>query len=113
MVPLFTGEKTELERDTLYWHYPHYHRTKPCGAIRDGDMKLIEFFEDGKLELYDLSNDPNEADNLSSSKPEIAKALLEKLRTWRKSVDAQMMTENPNYDPTVGKKNNRNKKPKK
>lgn len=113
MVPLFTGEKIELERDTLYWHYPHYHRTKPYGAIRDGDMKLIEFFEDGKLELYDLSSDPNEADNLSSSKPEIAKALLEKLRTWRKSVDAQMMKENPNYDPTAGKKNNRKKKPKK
>jgi arylsulfatase A-like enzyme len=86
-----------MERDTLYWHYPHYHRTDPYGAIRERDMKLIEFFEDGSLELFDLANDPNETTNLASSRPEVAAELLKKLKAWRKSVGAQMMTENPNY----------------
>jgi arylsulfatase A-like enzyme len=95
IVPLLTGEK--MERDTLYWHYPHYHRTDPYGAIRERDMKLIEFFEDGSLELFDLANDPNETTNLASSRPEVAAELLKKLKAWRKSVGAQMMTENPNY----------------
>ena len=95
IVPLLTGESSTLERDVLYWHYPHYHRTKPYGAIRHGDMKLIEFFEDGNLELYDLKADPNETKNLAASQPEKAKELLEELVIWRKSVDAQMMTENP------------------
>ena len=105
MVPLFTGEKTELDRDTLYWHYPHYHRTKPYGAIREGDFKLIEFFEDGRLELFDLAKDRNETTDLAESQPEKAAELLEKLKSWRKSVDAQMMTPNPEYDPKkAGKK---------
>ncbi len=111
MVPLFTGGKTELDRDTLYWHYPHYHRTKPYGAIREGDFKLIEFFEDGRLELFDLEKDPNETTNLAESRPEKAAELLEKLNSWRKSVDAQMMTPNPDYDPKKdsGKKGKRKK----
>lgn len=103
LVPLLSGAKTELDRDTLYWHYPHYHRTKPYGAIRQGDWKLIEFFEDGKLELFDLKNDPSETKDLAESNQEKAKQLLEKLKAWRISVKAQMMTPNPNYVPEKGK----------
>lgn len=99
IVPLLTGDEASLGRDMLFWHYPHYHRTKPYGAIRHGDMKLIEFFETGKLELYNLKQDPNETNNLAESEPEKAQALLKELVTWRKSVGAQMMTDNPNYDP--------------
>ncbi len=99
LVPLLTGNQSELDRETLYWHYPHYHRTKPYGAIRDGDFKLIEFFEDGRIELFNLAGDPNETQDLVDSDPETASRLLEKLRTWRQSVGAQMMTENPSYDP--------------
>ena len=107
IAPLLTGNKTDLDRDTLYWHYPHYHRTKPYGAIRDGDWKLIEFFEDGKLELFDLKTDPFEKNDLAGAQPDKAKHLLEKLRAWRTSVNAQMMTPNPNHDPE--KQNSKNK----
>ncbi len=109
LVPLLSGAKTELDRDTLYWHYPHYHRTKPYGAIREGDWKLIEFFEDGKLELYDLKNDPSETKDLAASNPEKAQQLLEKLKAWRVSVKAQMMTPNPNYVPEKQKTKNKDK----
>lgn len=100
IAPLLTGEGKAPERDTLFWHYPHYHRTKPYGAIRDGNWKLIEFFEDGELELFDLKSDPAERNNLAKEKPETAADLLAKLKTWRVSVNAQMMTPNPNYEPS-------------
>jgi arylsulfatase A-like enzyme len=114
IVPLLTGEKKALDRDVLYWHYPHYHRTKPYGAIRHGEMKLIEFFETGELELYNLKEDPREENNLAKAQPESAQALLKELVDWRKSVGAQMMTDNPNYDPATEspirqKKNLKNK----
>lgn len=99
LVPLLTGEADTVQRDALFWHYPHYHRTPPYGAIRWGDLKLIEFFEDGRLELYDLAADPAESQNLAESRPEDAEKLLAALQAWRKSVDAQMPTPNPDYDP--------------
>ncbi len=76
------------------------HRTTPYGAIRDGDWKLIEFFEDGRLELFDLKSDPCERKDLAEAKPEKAAELLAKLRKWRKDVDARMPTPNPRYTPT-------------
>jgi arylsulfatase A len=106
IAPLLSGTKTELDRDAIYWHYPHYHRTKPYGAIRDGDWKLIEFFEDGKLELFDLKNDPFETKDLAESNPEKAKQLLDKIKVWRSSVNAQMMTPNPSYSPASDNKKN-------
>jgi len=99
IVPLLKGEATELDREALYWHYPHYHRTKPYGAVLKGDWKLIEFYEGQESELYNLSLDPKESNNLAKSHPEKAKQLLDMLATWRTSVDAQMMTPNPKYDP--------------
>lgn len=99
ILPLLKGEVDGLKREKLYWHYPHYHRTKPYGAIRDGDWKLIEFFEEGNLELFDLKKDPFERNNLAKERPAKAKEMLEDLKAWRKSVGAQMMTLNPNHDP--------------
>jgi arylsulfatase A len=99
IVPLLNGSTKTLDRDTLYWHYPHYHRTKPYGAIRQGYLKLIEFFEDGALELYDLADDPHETHNLAANQPEKAQALLKQMAAWRTEVGAQLMAENPNYDP--------------
>ncbi|EDM28522.1 putative secreted sulfatase ydeN precursor [Lentisphaera araneosa HTCC2155] len=93
-----------LKERSLFWHYPHYHKTKPYGAIRKGDFKLIEFFEDGSLELYDLKNDQSEKKNLAEKMPEKATELLKDLKAWRLSVDAQMPTANPNYDPAKEKK---------
>ena len=104
LVSLMTGTSTKINRKQLFWHYPHYHRTKPYGAIREGDWKLIEFFEDGNLELYNLKNDPNETTNLAASMPKKAKKLLSSMKKWRVSVGAQMMSPNPNYDPALANK---------
>jgi arylsulfatase A-like enzyme len=89
------------KRETLYWHYPHYSNQggKPSGAIRRGDFKLIEFYEDGRLDLYDLSKDVGEQNDLTTKEPEKTKQLHALLVGWRKSVDAQMPTMNPKYEP--------------
>lgn len=110
LLSLLNG-KNKLKRDTLYWHYPHYHRTMPYGAIREKNWKLIEFYEEGDLELYDLANDPQEKNNLATKNPKKAQELLAKFKVWKKSVDAQAMAPNPNYDPNRAK--GRAKKPKK
>ena len=82
----------QLDRQDLFWHYPHYHRTKPYGAIRSKDWKLIEYFEDGELQLFDLASDPTEKVNLADSQPARAEELLGRLKAWRQSVNAQMPT---------------------
>ena len=99
-LPVLTGEKNKLKRKSLFWHYPHYHRTKPYGAILDDNWKLLEFFEDGNLELYNLTTDPNETRNLANINVAKTRKMKKKLVKWRASVGAQMMTENPNYDAT-------------
>jgi len=84
-----------------YWHYPHYANqgSRPSGAIRDGNFKLIEFYDNGRLELYDLSKDISESRNLAADQPEKVKELAKKLDDWRKEVGAKMPTPNPNYKP--------------
>lgn len=79
-------------RRTLYWHYPHYHGSTwaPGGAMRDGDWKLIEFFEEEKAELYDLSKDLGEREDLSAQRPEILKRMRTQLASWRTEVGAKM-----------------------
>ncbi|QYM79056.1 sulfatase [Horticoccus luteus] len=93
-------------RDTLYWHYPHYHPAGkgPSDSIRMGDWKLIEFFEgtlagDGPgLELFNLREDVGEETNLAASQPERVAAMRARLAKWRKKVGAQLPTINPAYD---------------
>lgn len=94
---------TPPQRDTLYWHYPHYSDQggTPGSAIREGDWKLIEFFENDQLELYNLSLDPGEQYNFASSFADRASYLRSKLSAWRDSLDAAMPTLNPNYNPTL------------
>ena len=100
LVPLLRGA-TALPRQALYWHYPHYSNQGgvPSGAIRAGDSKLIEFFEDGHLELYNLARDIGERDNLASRDPRRAAELRAILAHWRETVHAAMPAVNPNYDP--------------
>ena len=90
-----------LEREALYWHYPHYHHggASPHGIIRKGQYRLIEHFDGTQAELYDIENDIGEAVNLIYSMPEKSKELLADLRQWRRKVGAQMPTINPDYDP--------------
>jgi arylsulfatase A-like enzyme len=95
----------EWKRDALYWHYPHYSNQggRPSGAIRQGNFKLIEFFEDSQLELYNLSEDIGEQTDLAAHEPEKAKQLHTLLVAWRNSVKAQIPTANPQYDPAKTK----------
>lgn len=88
-------------RDALYWHYPHYSNQggRPSGAIREGEYKLIEFYETGRLELFNLRDDPGETQNLINKKLELAKEMHAQLVAWRKSVGARMMTPNPDFMP--------------
>ncbi|QEL14014.1 sulfatase-like hydrolase/transferase [Limnoglobus roseus] len=87
------------QRDALYWHYPHYANQggKPGGAIREGNFKLIEFYENGRRELFDLKS--GEGNNLAEAKPDVTKRLAEKLAAWRTEVGAKMPTPNPAYTP--------------
>jgi arylsulfatase A len=99
LVPLLKGGA--LKREALYWHYPHYANQggRPGGAVRAGNYKLIEFYENDRRELYDLSKDVGESRNLIADKPDVAKDLAAKLDAWRKEVGARMMTPNPDYLP--------------
>lgn len=77
---------------TYYWHYPHYHGlgSKPSGAMVEGDWKLVEHFETGKTELYNLKRDPGEKDDLSTKQAKRATALQGQLAAWRKATNAVM-----------------------
>lgn len=81
-----------LEREAIYWHYPHYHPggATPYGAIRMGNLRLVEFYEDERVELYDLKGDTGETKNLALELPEKTAALRQKLHEWRRRVGAQM-----------------------
>jgi arylsulfatase A-like enzyme len=92
-------------RDALYWHYPHYSNQggKPSGAVRQEDYKLIEFYEDGKRELYYLKDDLGEKNDLAARMPAKTRELHKMLAGWRRSVQAQMPTPNPEYRPPGSK----------
>ncbi len=93
ILPTLKGEK-QPDRAPIFWHYPHYGNQGgfPGGAVRDGDWKLIERYETGDLELYDLSKDQEEKNNLAAAQPERARALQNRLAAWRKEVGAKMPT---------------------
>ncbi len=121
-LPLLRGERA-LEDRAIFWHYPLYlsgsnrtnfipfpggrpgegpgWRTTPVSAIRQGDWKLLEFFEDGHVELYNLREDIGERNNLAEKMPEKARELLEKLHAWQRAVGAPIPREkNPAYRGT-------------
>ncbi len=101
LVPLLRDPTASLKRDAIYWHYPHYHPggATPYSAIRAGDWRLVEFFEDNHVELYNLKEDVGEKKDLAKVLPEKAKTLTAQLHAWRKAVGAQLPTPNPNYKP--------------
>jgi len=108
--PLFREDS--LPARPLFWHFPaylqgygkdlgspfQYFRTTPCGVVRQGPWKLIEYFEDGTLELYNLQNDPSEKNNLAKREPEHREDLHDLLKSWRKTTKAPVPTEkNPKF----------------
>jgi arylsulfatase A-like enzyme len=98
LVPVFNGN--DLVERSLYWHYPHYGNQggAPGAAIRRGDFKLIEWFEDDRVELYNVVTDIGEQQDLSKSKPHIVNQLRDDLHAWQKRVDAKFPIRNPKYD---------------
>ncbi|GAF90669.1 unnamed protein product, partial [marine sediment metagenome] len=104
LVPLLrqTGKP---RRKAIYWHYPHYGNQggSPGGAVRAGDYKLIEFYEDNRVEMYNLKDDVGEKHDLSAEMPRKAAQLRKMLHDWRKAVDAQMPKPNPAYKAKTGK----------
>jgi len=88
-----------LDRKAIYWHYPHYGNQggRPGSAVRVGDYKLIEFFEDGSVELYNLKDDIGEHKDLAAAMPAKAAELRKMIHKWRKEVDAKMMKPNPRH----------------
>ena len=117
----FQCRQDSEHRGPLFWHFPGYlgaggdtWRTTPAGAIRSGDWKLIEFFEDGRCELYNLRDDLGEKHNLAASQPDQTKVLHEQLVAWRKELAAPMPTPNPNISkspPRDGTSGGRKDKP--
>jgi arylsulfatase A-like enzyme len=88
---------------TLFWHQPHYMNQggRPAGVAREGDWKLIEQYEDGSLELYNLAKDPSETTDLAAAEPNRVAALRGKLEAWRRSVGAVVMKANPNFSRSL------------
>ena len=102
LVPLLSGQS--IDRNAIYFHYPNYafHRSNRLGgAIRVGDEKLIERFDDGSLELYDLSRDIGEQENLAEKRPQRAAELQRKLAKWRQRCGAAMPSRVKTNDPPI------------
>jgi uncharacterized sulfatase len=82
----------------IYWHYPVYHHSQPASAVREGDLKLIYFYDEDRLELYNLSNDVGEKVNLASIRSDEAQRLKKKLDDWLQQTKADLPTINPDFD---------------
>lgn len=98
LLPLLKGKNSD--RRSLFWHYPHYHPegATPHSAVRKGDWKLIQLYETGELELYNLKNDIAESNNLASTEQAMVKRLTKELNRWKEKTHAQQPVPNPNYD---------------
>ncbi len=100
-VPLLKGENT-INREAIFWHFPHYSNhgmQSPGGAVRCGDYKLLEYYENNTVQLYNLKDDIEEQHDLSATEPGKVKELQEMLHKWREQVGAKMMEPNPDYKP--------------
>lgn len=98
LLPFLRGEDPP-DREALFWHYPHYHGSghRPSSAILLGHHKLIQWYDEDRVELYDLARDPGETRNLSSEQPALVRSLRTRLADWLADVDAQMPQPNPDY----------------
>jgi len=98
MMPLLKKEGN-MERDAIYWHYPHYSNQggQPAASMRSGKWKLIEYFEAGDIELYDLELDVSEMTDLSEEFPELVKEMHAKLQAWQREVEALIPEQNPEW----------------
>ena len=94
LMPLLKGG--ELKRKALFWHYPHYPHYRnqggfPLGAVRMGDWKLVERYEDGRVHLYNLKDDSGELKGLQKGNEALVKSMRAKLHAWNKETDAKFL----------------------
>jgi len=104
LTPLLKGID-RLDRDAIYWHFPHYSNhgmQSPGGAIHAGDYKLLEYFENNTVQLFNLKDDIGEQNDLAVLQPDKVNELRSMLHAWRDRVSARMMPKNPEYQPTKG-----------
>jgi arylsulfatase A-like enzyme len=96
--------KDDNKRGPIFWHYPHYGNQggSPSAALRDGDWKLIRFFEDNRTELYNLASDIGEHHELSSAESDRTRIMQRQLDEWLAGVGARMPSSNPNWKPAAG-----------
>jgi len=99
LAPALKGE--DLGRKSVFWHYPHYSNQGgiPGGAIREGNYKLFERYEDGTVHLYDLKNDIGEQNDIAAEKPELVQEMRKRLHLWYKEVDAQFLQPKDGVEP--------------
>jgi arylsulfatase A-like enzyme len=105
LAPLVKGADS-LGREAIFWHFPHYSNhgmQSPGGAVRAGDYKLLEYFENDTVQLFNLREDIGEQHDLSDTQPDKVAELRSLLHAWRKAVSAQMIEPNPDYRPGTGK----------
>lgn len=97
LVPLLRNPFAKFDRGPIYWHYPHYSNQGgfPASAMRAGNLKLIQDLEDGGIELYDLSEDPSEHNNLDQLYEDKVKEMLGQLDAWRREVGANPLLPHP------------------
>ena len=98
LVPVLKGE-CDAARTSVFWHYPHYHHSTPAGAVRSGRYKLIQYYGDGPVELYDLREDVGETRDLAAEMPEQTNELLALLAAYRAETGAKLPAPNPRFDP--------------
>lgn len=112
LVPLLKGEQLDDPGWAIFWHFPVYCGNKkkngvwvnsPCSAIRVGDFKLIEFFEDSHLELYNLRDDIGETKDLAASHPDKARQLHAKLKLWQADLRAFVPGRSTTSPPTIAR----------
>ena len=98
--PLLENDTVEMPDRPLFWHYPHYGNQggEPSSIIREGDWKLIHYWEDGRNELYNLKSDPYEQFDLAHDRPRVTGRLARKLASWLEEVDAEFPVDDPEYD---------------
>jgi arylsulfatase A-like enzyme len=103
LTPLLKGATT-IARDAIFWHFPHYSNhgmQSPGGAVRCGDYKLLEYYENNTVQLFNLKEDMSEQHDLAASLPEKADELRALLHQWRAQVHATEMLPNPDYKKPV------------
>lgn len=98
--PLLAGTGP-IAQPAIYWHYPHYSNQggSPSSAMREGDWKLVQFYDDGRVELYNLKTDTSERHDLSRMFPARTATMLQMLNEWKKESHAKIPSVNPYYNP--------------